>query len=196
MIKDFWPAILLFLLFTKIGAVSFGGAYTIWALIDQEFSASGNQEILMNQLEPLSEANIQYFMQVAHLTPGPNISGMLLIGNHYFGLGGIGLIFIALLLPSAISIILLYRLNFKLSLRSWFLHFKQGALAAVIGILIYFMFQLSKKIPVENFVLTILFAIQVLVVLYLVRQKKVNGIFVTFGSGLFSWLVYFLFGGF
>lgn len=165
-------------------------------MVDQELAASENQSVLFSQVEPLSDDLIRSFMQVAHLTPGPNISGVLLIGNHYLGLGGIFLLFVALLIPSGLAMVFMYRLNQKLYTRKWFTHFKAGALAAVVGVLIYFLFYLAKKILVENYALTALFLFQVLFVVFLIRQKKVNSIAVTFGSGIFTWLIYSIFGGF
>jgi chromate transport protein ChrA len=180
---SFWPAILLFFLFLKIGSVSVGGAYTIWAMVDQDF----HQKAPMAQLAPLTTETLSFFMQVAHLTPGPNISGVLLIGDHYLGYGGIFLVFIALLLPSILSIIFLYRINKRLVLKSWFQAFKKGAMAAVIGILLFFVFQLTSHMPRDNWIFSIFFLCQVGLALYLVRIRRVNGVLVAFLCGFLSW---------
>jgi len=171
-------------IFLKIGATSFGGAYSIWALVRQEFveRAPG-----MGNLSALSTDQFYNFMEVGQLTPGPNINGVLLIGNHYLGLPGIFLVLLGLLLPSILLMMGYYHLNLKLKNYHSFTLIKKGALAAIIGILIFFLIKLADRIPQSILPETLLFGGLTLISLYLIHFRKFNVIITTLLSGLIFW---------
>lgn len=184
--SSFWLQLKMSLLFLKIGSVSFGGAYSIWALVRQEFVEKEPQ--FLASLPPLSPDAFYNFMEVGQLTPGPNINGILLVGEHYLGLSGIFLVFVSLLLPSVVAMVLFYKLNRRLGAHPAFVLFKQGALAAVIGILFFFLIKLGEKIPKESLWETMPFALLAVAALYLIHFRKFNIILTTLLSGTLFWL--------
>ncbi len=188
MIKSLWVKFLIFLIFVKVGTVSFGGAYSIWAVIEQEFVE--RNPLATQHAAPLLQDNFHRFMEIGQLTPGPNINGALLVGDHYLGLSGILIAFLGLLLPSVIAIIAMVQLNRRFGLNPAFRHFKQGALAAVIGILAYFLLKLGQQIPHENLLKIFIFGAQVLLALYLIHVRKFNVLVVTLICGTLSWLTH------
>lgn len=189
------PELWLFLIFLGIGFASFGGAYSVWALIHQMFVQPDGMGLL-GSLSPLPVESFYSCMEVGQLTPGPNINGVLLVGHYYSGYSGMGIALMGLLLPSVLAMVLLYRLNRSYGLNRSFRLFKTGALAAVIGILIYLFIKLGVKIPQASPLRTILFILQAFVVLYFVHQRRAHVILVTFLSGLLSWAYgYFFVGG-
>jgi len=182
-----WPSLVLFLIFLRIGAVSFGGAYSIWALVRREFQVETLGADTARLFPPLHPEALYHYMEIGQLTPGPNINGVLLVGNFYQGLSGMFIVLLGLLLPSVVVIILLYHLNQRVGLNQYFHHFKVGALAAIIGVLTYFLITLAEQVPRSNWFDTGLFIFQVLAVLYLVHMRKMNAILVTFLSGMVTW---------
>ena len=187
-------SLLLFWLFFKIGWVSFGGAYSVWALVYQVFVEASPSRFGV-QLEPLAPELFYQFMEVGQLTPGPTVNGVLLVGHHYDGLVGIGIALLGLLLPSILLIILLYKLNQRWGLSRHFHMFKTGALAAVIGILVFFFVQFGEKIPRTSLWQTLLFIAQILAVLYFIHVRRLNVILVTALSGVLTWAYSYWFLG-
>lgn len=186
------PQLWLFLIFLGVGFLSFGGAYSIWGLIHQIFVQPDGKGIL-GSLPVLPAESFYSYMEVGQLTPGPNINGVLLVGHYYSGYSGMGIVLMGLLLPSVIAMILLYRLNQKYGLNRFFSLFKAGALAAVIGVLIYLLVKLSVKIPQASTIRTMLFIAQVFVVLYFVHHRRTNVILIAFLSGLLTWAYSYFF---
>jgi len=171
----------------SLGAVSFGGAYSIWALVRREFQVETLGADTARLFPPLDSEALYHFMEIGQLTPGPNINGVLLVGNFYHGLSGMFIVLLGLLLPSVLVIIMLYHLNQRVGLNQYFHHFKVGALAAIIGVLTFFLITLAEQVPRNNWFDTGLFIFQVLAVLYLVHMRKMNAILVTFLSGMMTW---------
>ncbi len=183
---NLWLHLKLCLIFLKIGATSFGGAYSIWALVQNEFMDKGPWA---DGIEgPLSPDQFYHFMEVGQLTPGPNINGVLLVGNHYLGIPGIFLIFFSLLIPSVLIMIGFYHLNRKLGKSTSFSYFKNGALAAVIGILVFFLIKLGEKVPLDQGWETAFFAGIALIALYFIHFRKFNVIITTLACGSVFWL--------
>ena len=88
----------LFLVFLKIGAVSFGGGYGMISLI--------RDEVLSNAW--LSEEELINFIAVAESTPGPIAVNMAtFVGSSQGGLGGAFIATLGVVLPSLIIIILI-----------------------------------------------------------------------------------------
>jgi chromate transporter len=189
-----WINVLLFLVFLEIGCFSFGGAYSIWALIHRIF-VQPPSGALPGAMPPLPAVFFYDFMEIGQLTPGPNINGALLVGHYYSPYWGIVAALIGLLLPSVVAVVALYRLNRVYGLNRRFHLFKTGALASVIGVLSFLLLQLSEKIPRENPVRVSLFVLQALIVLYAVQRRRANAILVTFLSGLAMWAWHFLLPG-
>ncbi len=183
----------LFLLIFKIGAVSFGGAYSIWALTEQNF-VDGNPEILSALGESLPREKFNEILEINRLTPGPNINVVLLVGEHYLGVGGVAIAFVALLLPSALAIVGLYKINQRVGFKDEFNSFKLGALAAVTGIFISFIVTTARKIPHETLTEILVFGILTVLLFVLIHFKRVNIVIVTLFGAIMTWGFWLIWG--
>ena len=183
--------VVLFFIFLKIGTVAFGGAYSIWSMVDQEF-VTPTGTVLQHWNKSLSESDLYKYMEVGRMTPGPNINGVLLVGYYFEGLWGILLSLVALLLPSGFAIVGLYHLNRRWKLSRKFSWFKEGALAGVIGVLIFFLVKLLGRTPHENILQIVAFWSIFVISFALIHIQKANIILVTLFSGLVTWSFYWL----
>lgn len=177
--------ILLFFIFLKIGAVSFGGSYSIWGMVEQEFVTDS---VVARELGgTLSENQFYQFLEIGRMTPGPNINGVMLVGHHYQGVPGIFIVFVGLLLPSVLAIMALFHINRKWGVNKKFAWFKQGALSAAIGILIFFTIKMMGRAPQTHLSQILAFWGIAVFAFVLIHKQKANIILVTLFSGLITW---------
>ncbi|MCP5463775.1 MAG: chromate transporter [Deltaproteobacteria bacterium] len=184
--NSLWAKFIIFLIFLKIGLVSFGGGYSVWSMIEQEFVQSPPEALQMLD-KPLTEEKLFSFLEVGRITPGPVVNGTFLVAHHFGGLTGLFFSFIALLLPSAFAIVGLFHFNKRFHNGNAFAAFKKGALAAVVGVLIYFLYYLSKQAPSEGLVPALLFWVFAGFLFVLIHFKRANVVLVTVYSGLVMW---------
>lgn len=180
------PRLYLFLIFLKIGAFSFGGAYTIWGMTEQEFIKS--QDTIEEVFQKVLPEDLFFnYIEIGRMTPGPNINGVLLVGHYFEGFTGMILAMIGLVLPSFVIILLLYHLNRHWGHTYYFRWFKDGALAAVIAILVFFVLKMSERAPdyvtwqIVSFWLLAVFSF------VLIHMQKANVFIVTLFCGLVTW---------
>jgi len=117
----------LFLVFLKIGAVSFGGGYGMISLIKEECLSR----------EWLTEAELLNFIAVSESTPGPIAVNMAtFIGSSQYGLLGSILATIGVVLPSFIIILIIVSLIRGLLKYAGVKAFISGVNPAVIGLVL------------------------------------------------------------
>ncbi len=137
----------LFLIFFKIGLITFGGGYAMIPLIEKEL-------VLKQKL--VSEDEFLDYVSIAQSFPGAiavNIS--LLLGYKFNKLLGSIVCVLGTILPSFISIIILSYFYNKNNASSYLNGFFLGVRPVVASLLLYSFFRLSKK--VEKNTLNILF---------------------------------------
>lgn len=176
----------LFFVFLKIGALSFGGAYTIWGMTELEFLQNATEmQAVFNRVIP--EDVFFNYIEIGRMTPGPNISGVLLVGHYYAGLSGIALSLLGIMLPSTVIMILFYHINQRWGHLKEFRWFKDGALTAVISVLVYFTIKMAERAPKTDTKQLLAFWFLAAFSFILIHTQKTNVILVTLFCGLVTW---------
>ena len=113
----------LFLTFLKIGAVSFGGGYSMIPMIQDEVFSHGW----------LTESELMNFIGVAESTPGPiAVNIATFVGSSQAGILGALCATVGVVLPSFIIIVIIAAL-FRTFLKN---RFVQGALIGIRGVIV------------------------------------------------------------
>ena len=164
-IKQFFAIILCFL---QISAVGFGGIYSIWALTERALvahavpgkGASGRNGAHEGAGDrngarirgggcreselALSREEFERIFGISQVIPGPQASGLTMLGHGAGGFTAMVAIYIGLLLPGIIIIPLLTRAQAYLSRYQWISHFRRGTSLAIISILVLFAWGLVR----------------------------------------------------
>lgn len=118
----------LFLMFMKIGAVSFGGGYAVIPMIEHEISSRGW----------MTGTEFQEVVSLAGMAPGPiATNSATLIGYRTAGLWGAILSTIGMILPSLIIIIIIAACFQRLNQQSWVKSSFYGLRPIVTGLIAY-----------------------------------------------------------
>lgn len=121
---SFLPFSILFFVFLKIGALTFGGGYAAIPFIKQEF-------VDFRQL--LSEKDFLVGIGISQITPGPIAIIATFIGYKLGGILGSLIATIAIFLPSAIMLYLVIKLYQKFEKNFYIQSFLFGVKPAIIG---------------------------------------------------------------
>ena len=118
----------LFLVFMKIGLLSFGGGYAIIPMIQHEALGSGW----------LSETEFQEVVAIAGMAPGPiATNSATLIGSRVAGLEGAIAATLGMILPSLIIIIALSIFIFRVKDKGWIKKLFYGLRPVITGLIAY-----------------------------------------------------------
>lgn len=131
----------LFLIFCKIGVVSFGGGYSMLPMIQDEVVSRGW----------LTEGELMNFIGVAESTPGPiAVNLATFIGSSQAGILGALCATVGVVLPSFIIILIIASL-FKTFLQN---RWVQGALVGIRGVIVGLICATGLWMAVQIFFLT------------------------------------------
>ncbi len=183
----------LFLVFLKIGLVSFGGGYGMIALIREEVLTRGW----------LSESDFLSFIAVSESTPGPLAINMAtFIGSSYGGFLGAVVATLGVVLPSFIIILLIA------SILKNFLKYKgvkatlEAIRPTIIGLIIATALtmilstvlgvesvEVIKGVDIKGIILFVLLGL-ITLIYYLIKKKTPSCILLIIIAGIFGILIY------
>jgi chromate transporter len=124
-------------LFLKIGALSFGGAYTVLALLQSE---------AVDHYAWLSTEQYIDGLAINELTPGPLIMVAAFVGFAAYGFWGATLATFFIFLPAFLFILLGVPYFEKIRQRPWVKIYLAGVSAAVVGLTANFLIRLSVDV--------------------------------------------------
>jgi chromate transporter len=117
----------LFLTFVKIGAVTFGSGYVLFAFLHADF---------VQGLHWLSEKQLVDAVAIGQATPGPLFTTATFLGYLFAGVPGALLATLAIFLPGFVLVPLLDRVVKLAERRPWVQSFVDGANAAALGLIV------------------------------------------------------------
>lgn len=131
----------LFLVFLKIGAVSFGSGYVLYAFLDSDFVAG---------LHWLNRSQLVDAVALGQVTPGPVFTTATFLGYRFAGLPGALLATIAIFLPGLLLVPLLDRLVRLVESNEGIAWFLGAVNAAVIGLIVAVAAELGRTSLVDG----------------------------------------------
>jgi len=131
----------LFLLFLKFSALSFGGAWSIWALISREIVAQCHSAPIH-----LCAGDFSRIFAFAELLPGPQVNAIAITAFGDYGIAGMAVAVAGLVSPGILSIPLLIWISRRLSGFRFLDGFFLGAKTATLAILLLFALNLGVGI--------------------------------------------------
>jgi chromate transporter len=151
------PSLLrLFLVFSRISLTSFGGGLSGWLLRE-----------VVTEREWISEEDFLNGLAVAQAMPGVNVTNMAIwIGYRLFGLSGVLVALVGIILPGAVAIILLATCFESVSRFRVTGQVLTGAAAAAIGLSLSMGITTARRLPKRPSVLIIMAAAFVAVAIF------------------------------
>lgn len=175
LLKIFWT-------FFKIGLFTIGGGYAMIPMIESEVIAKGW----------LTEEELVNFLAVSESTPGPfAINIATFIGIKQYGILGMIVSVLGVVLPSIIIIIAIYKIYQKVIKNNYFSSGLNGIKGIVIGLILAVVFNLFKKelFVINDSNITLVWSqiaiTAVLATLMIIFKKKLGPILlILIGAGL------------
>lgn len=142
----------LYLIVLKITLMSFGGAYSIWALIDRELVITCSRsaeipkpEVQGTEIRPdfrICRGEFNAVFGIGEVLPGPQINAIAILAFSRFGPAGMLVMIASLITPGLVIVSvfgkLQHRLKSSILLRSFF----SGAVVSALAVLSVFLMQL------------------------------------------------------
>ena len=151
----------LYLLIFKIALMSFGGAYSIWALIANEVVVDcrrGEHTAVKDAATPsgsspefargfsVCRSDFATIIGIAEMLPGPQVNAISMLGFRHYGIFGMLVIVAALVTPGLLLVPLLRYIERRLGHPIHVQDFFAGAFLATLAILGVFFFQLAHSL--------------------------------------------------
>lgn len=189
----------LYLLILKITLMSFGGAYSIWALAATEL-ARDCQEVGKNpeQLKSASGKGLQSafvcrqdfntILGLSEILPGPQVNALAMLAFPQLGILGMFAIILALVTPGLLSLPMLHYVKKHIKLFPQLSFLKLGISIATLSILGLFLVQMIIPILKNNESSLVLIPIQFFVVFWLSYRHQMNPLILILLGGVFGFL--------
>lgn len=138
----------LYLIVLKTTLMSFGGAYSIWALMDRELVVTCDRSVVMQ--EPaihcsemkagfcLCREEFNTIFGIGEVLPGPQINAIAILAFSKFGLAGMLVMIAALVSPGLLLLSLFGEIQYRLKSSSLLRIFFSGAAMSSVAILSVF----------------------------------------------------------
>lgn len=161
----------LYILTVQISAMSFGGVYSIWALLQREIAVDCPAGQVPAQI---CSNDLKISLALSELIPGPAMNGVSLAAFPGFGVGGMCIILAALLTPGIILVPLLFFFSAKLRRLEFFRNFLHGCSKVSVPLLLLFFVNLAHPLILPLRIKSGLYAVQILVVFVLAWRYKIH----------------------
>jgi len=182
-------SLLIFWIFFKATLLSFGGMFSLWAIVDQKLAVDADEDRKTisqewtTHLPPVSKEDRDFILTVSNLIPGPKATGLTLtgklLGSYYYMLA----ILAGMILPGFLLAPLVFHFGRWLKSKRAARLFVEGAVLAVIAILLLFVSGLVPShfsVPLQFRFLFIAFLVYALQ-----KWKRVNPlVYLIFAGGL------------
>ncbi|GAB4432248.1 MAG: hypothetical protein OHK0011_15070 [Turneriella sp.] len=183
----------LYLWTVKISFASFGGAYSVWALlIDQagyDCTAQTDDRAKQTNLVKVCRSELQNLMSIAELLPGPQVNSIAMSAYAQYGIPGMLAMVLGLITPGLVlvpAVLWLLRRQVSLSLVKAFF---TGAGIATTAVLVYFAAALLRSLLYSNTGGTMLLLSCALMALLLTLRYQVNPALIVVLGGIFGYFL-------
>lgn len=194
----------IYLLILKIALMSFGGAYSIWALIANEVVVDcprGEQTFVADAATgfgaspalargfSVCRSDFATIIGIAEMLPGPQVNAISMLGFRHYGILGMLVIVVALITPGLLLVPLLRyierRLGHSVHVQSFFV----GAFLATLAVLSVFFFQLAHSLTRGADRKAICAAVLIAIAFWLSFRYRVNPLIIATGGAVSGYLL-------
>ncbi|MFZ5627734.1 MAG: chromate transporter [Spirochaetota bacterium] len=183
-----------YLWIVQISFASFGGAYSVWALVmDQAgHDCTAHSGYAAQPTNPVNacRSDLQRLMSIAELLPGPQVNAIAMSAYAEYGIPGMFVMVLGLITPGLVlvpAVLWLLRRHFPLSLLKAFF---AGAGIATTAVLVHFAIALIRPLLTSQGGRNVLLLSCAVMALTLSMRYKVNPAVIVILGGIFGY--YFL----
>ena len=178
------PAMKVFWIFLKVGAVLYGSGYVLFAYLEDELVSAGY----------MTMAELLDAIAVGQFTPGPVLSTATFIGYQLAGFKGAMAASVGIFLPSFIFVWMLNPLVKKMRSSKFLGYFLDSVNIAAVAIMLAVLFTMGKETIFPTLNEETLFSWQALVIaalsfFFVFGPKKLNSMWVVVGGGFLGYLL-------
>ncbi|MDB4088131.1 chromate efflux transporter [Flavobacteriales bacterium] len=186
-VKSVIPAMKVFWIFLKVGAVLYGSGYVLFAYLEDELVSAGY----------LTMAELLDAIAVGQFTPGPVLSTATFIGYQLAGFKGAMAASVGIFLPSFVFVWMLNPLVKKMRSSKFLGYFLDSVNIAAVSIMLAVLFTMGKETIFPTLNEEMLFSWQALVIaalsfFFVFGPKKLNSMWVVIGGGFLGYLLSFV----
>ncbi|MBL8032260.1 MAG: chromate transporter [Leptospiraceae bacterium] len=141
-------ALKVYLLMVKLTLLSFGGAYSIWALLDSAVAVNCQTgQILSENTGALMVCRSEFsaIFALGEVLPGPQVNAISILAFRQFGVIGMLTVLAGMLSPGLILVPLARKFQGRFDGSAFMAGFYQGAAVATLAILCVFLLQLTRS---------------------------------------------------
>lgn len=194
----------IYLLVLKIAFMSFGGAYSVWALIANEAVADCPRAENPSQMQAGTTAELQRhtagrfyvcrsdfttILGVAEMLPGPQVNAISMLAFRDYGILGMLIIIAALITPGLLLIPLLRLVEQRLGHSIHVQYFFAGAFFATLAILSVFFFQLAQALTRHRDLKALVASVLIAVAFWLSFRYRLNPLIIATGGAVSGYLL-------
>jgi chromate transporter len=186
-VKSAIPAMKVFWIFLKVGAVLYGSGYVLFAYLEDELVSAGY----------MTMAELLDAIAVGQFTPGPVLSTATFIGYQLAGFKGAMAASVGIFLPSFVFVWMLNPLVKKMRSSKFLGYFLDSVNIAAVSIMLAVLFTMGKETIFPTLNEEMLFSWQALVIaalsfFFVFGPKKLNSMWVVIGGGFLGYLLSFV----
>jgi len=186
-VKSVIPAMKVFWIFLKVGAVLYGSGYVLFAYLEDELVSAGY----------LTMAELLDAIAVGQFTPGPVLSTATFIGYQLAGFKGAMAASVGIFLPTFVFVWMLNPLVKKMRSSKFLGYFLDSVNIAAVSIMLAVLFTMGKETIFPTLNEEMLFSWQALVIaalsfFFVFGPKKLNSMWVVIGGGFLGYLLSFV----
>jgi chromate transporter len=178
--KSLLPAMKIFWIFLKVGAVLYGSGYVLFAYLENELVATGYMT-----MPALLDA-----IAVGQFTPGPVLSTATFVGYQLGGFWGAVAASVGIFLPSFLFVWMLNPLVKKMRGSNFLGFFLDSVNVSAVGVMLAVLFTMSTSILFADWVPEWrAIVIAVLGFFFVFGPKKLNSMWIVLGGGVLGYLL-------
>lgn len=176
----------LYLIFFKIAALSFGGAWSAWAMIGRDLvPLCASHDVLH-----LCAEEFRRILAFGEFLPGPQVNAIAMTAFSDLGIPGMLVVALALVTPGLILIPLLMQLSQKLARFTFVGGFLTGARIIALAMLLLFLLNLSATLLSRAAMFWPVVLVHIGTAFYLARYRGVHPLLLVAGGGVAGFFLF------
>lgn len=177
----------IYLTMLKITFLSFGGAYSIWALMEKDIVAEcpgtrSGEEVLLCRSEFTS------VLAVSEILPGPQINSVAMLAHKNWGIAGMLAFLAALVTPGLLIFPVASRIYARLAATRFFQIFFTGAILATLAVLIFFILKLHSELMNQGGFRAFLIATHIAAAFWLSYRYRLSPVIIVVSAGILGYM--------
>jgi chromate transporter len=176
----------IYLAVLKITFLSFGGAYSIWALMEKDIVIECPNTRSAEEVR-LCRSEFNSVLAVSEILPGPQINSVAMLAYKNWGIAGMLAFLAALITPGLLIFPVASNLYAKLASARFFQVFFAGAILATLAILIFFILKLYTGLMNQGGFQALLIAAHVAAAFWLSYRYRLSPVIIVLSAGILGY---------